>query len=259
MRITRYELDGAIHYGVLHDETIERLAASPFQSLAPSGVVDQTSRVRLLAPLERPRVFGVGFNYTTHIKEIGHELPTIPCLFMKPSTAVIGPEEPIVYPRQGKEVHYEGELAVVIGKQVRGIPEDEALDAVLGYSCANDVSERSIQFAEMDMGCLLIGKGFDSFCPIGPVIATGIDPGHLDLTTRLNGTVRQRSNTSDLLFTVPYLVAYISDAITLLPGDVIITGTPAGVGPMQPNDLVEVEIENIGVLRNRVVAANYAA
>lgn len=254
MKIARYARKGKVHYGRLDGDRIERLSASPFEGGVPTGKSDKLAEARLLAPVDRPRLFGVGFNYVAHIKEGGNALPDFPVLFMKPTLAVVGPDEPIVYPREGKNVHFEGELAVVMGKRVRRASEAEALDAVLGYTCANDISERVIQFAEMKYGCLLMGKGFDSFCPVGPVIATGLDPGNLELTTRVNGAVRQRSSTADLLFGVPKLVSYISSAITLLPGDVIITGTPAGVGPVVPGDVVEVEIEGIGILRNPVVA-----
>jgi 2-keto-4-pentenoate hydratase/2-oxohepta-3-ene-1,7-dioic acid hydratase in catechol pathway len=151
-------------------------------------------------------------------------------------------------------VDYECELAVVIGKSARRVSPAQALDVVLGYTCANDISERPIQWAEMAMGCLLIGKGYDSFCPLGPWIETEVDPGALDISTRVNGRMLQHSNTSDLIFGVPELVAYLSRAITLRPGDVIITGTPAGIGPLQPGDHVEIEIEGIGVLANPVVA-----
>ena len=145
-------------------------------------------------------------------------------------------------------------MAVIIGKQTRRVSETEALDYVLGYTCGNDISERVIQFAEMEMGCMLLGKGFDTFCPLGPVIATGLDPTNLDIKTRLNGEVKQDSNTADLLFSVAHLVSYISAVMTLLPGDVIMTGTPSGVGPIAPGDTVELEISGVGVLRNPVVA-----
>ena len=175
-------------------------------------------------------------------------------LFMLPSTAILDPEEPIVYPHQGQNVHYEGELSVVIGKKARRVAEADALDYVFGYSCGNDVSERVIQANEMANGCMLIGKGFDTFKPLGPCIATGLDSTNLELTTRLNGEVKQHTNTDDLIFPVAALIAYISEAITLLPGDVIMTGTPSGVGPVQPGDVVEIEISGVGVLRNPVVA-----
>lgn len=258
MKIVRYRSGEEIFWGTLEDRgEIARLAGAPFGGLRLDGRRDRLDSVQLLAPVDRPQVFGIGLNYVSHIAETGQKAPERPMLFMKPTTAVIGPEAPIVYPCQGREVHYEGELAVVIGRASRRVPESRALDHVFGYTCANDVSERPIQFAEMAMGCLLIGKGFDSFCPLGPVIATGLDPTDLNLETRLNGEVRQRINTSDLLFSVAQLVAYMSEAMTLLAGDVVLTGTPAGIGPVQPGDVVEVEIGGIGLLRNSVVAENH--
>ena len=199
-------------------------------------------------------MFGVGLNYVNHIREVNMKTPKIPMLFMKTDSSVIGPDEPIVYPLEGERVDYECELTVVIGKKARRVPESRALDYVLGYTCGNDVSERVIQREEMGMGSLLVGKSYDSFCPIGPVIATDLDPGKLRVMTRLNGKTVQDSNTSDLLFSVPRLIAYMSQSMTLLPGDIILTGTPAGIGPMKPGDTVEIEIEGIGVLRNPVVA-----
>jgi len=255
MIIARYQVGSTVTYGIRQaDGGYRRLPGSPFDSLEATGPTDSPAGIRLLAPVVPPRIFGVGLNYVSHIKESGHQAPTFPMLFMKPPTAVVGPEAAIIYPRQGREVHFEGELAVVIGRTARRVPESRALDCVLGYTCANDVSERVIQFAEMAMGCLVVGKSFDTFCPLGPVIATGLDPTNLDLEARLNGERRQSINTSDLLFPVARLVAYLSDAITLLPGDVILTGTPAGVGPVRPGDTVEIEIAGIGVLRNPVAA-----
>jgi 2-keto-4-pentenoate hydratase/2-oxohepta-3-ene-1,7-dioic acid hydratase in catechol pathway len=255
VRIVRYRSGDEVLWGALEDDAaIARLVGAPWEGSRFEGRRDRLDDIQLLAPVDRPQVFGVGLNYVSHIAETGQKAPDRPMLFMKPTTAVIGPEAPIVYPRQAREVHYEGELAVVIGRAARRVTEAQALDHVLGYTCANDVSERPIQFAEMAMGCLLIGKAFDSFCPLGPAIATGLDPTDLNLEARLNGEVRQRINTSDLLFSVAQLVAYMSEAITLLPGDVILTGTPAGIGPVQPGDVVEIEIGRIGVLRNPVVA-----
>ncbi len=254
MKIARYEVEGQVRYGILERDILKRLAGSPFDGLETTSTVDRLADVRLLAPVESPRIFGVGLNYKAHIAEMKHTAPTIPMLFMKPTTAAIGPEEAIVYPREGQEVHFEGELAAVIGRKVRRVSEAEALDCVLGYTCADDVSERPIQFKEMSVGCLLIGKAFDTFCPLGPVIATDLNPADLELRARVNGTERQNTNTSDLLFPVAQLVSYLSQAITLQPGDVIITGTPAGVGPIKPGDVVEIDIEGIGSLRNPVVA-----
>lgn len=255
MKFARYQLDGRIHHGRLHDDgTLERLAGPMLTTQQTTGERDALAKVKLLAPVDPPRLFGVGLNYALHAKEANMAIPEFPMLFMKPSTALIGPDEPIIYPRQGKRVDYECELAVVIGKKVRRIPQERALEAVFGYTCANDVSERTIQWPEMKMGSILIGKGFDTFCPLGPVVATGIDPHRLQIQTRLNGVVKQNSNTADLIFDVAKLVSYMSEAVTLLPGDVIITGTPSGIGPMNPGDTVEIEIEKIGVLRNPVVA-----
>ena len=255
MKIARYEIDGKTGYGRIDDnETIHAFKGLPFDASELTGQTQRLKDVRLLAPLELPRIIGVGLNYVSHIKESQAKAPSFPMLFMKHGSAVIGPDQPIIYPRQGKNVHFEGELAAIMGKSARRVPEKEALDYVFGYTCANDVSERILQRAEMDMGCLLIGKSFDTFCPLGPVIATEIDPTDLNLLTRVNGKIRQQINTSDLLFSVAELVSYISDAFTLLPGDVIITGTPSGVGAVEPGDIIEIEISGIGVLKNTVEA-----
>ena len=255
MKIVRYQHEDKIHYGILDEqECVRALAGSPYESLDTTDESLPLSTVRLLAPVESPRLIGVGLNYAAHAAESGKEHPAQPMVFMLPSTAVIGPGDAIVYPLQGDNVHFEGELAVVIGRRARRVSETEALDYVLGYTCGNDVSERVIQAAEMDLGCLLVGKGFDTFKPLGPWIETNVDPTGLRLRTHLNGETRQDANTSDLIFSVPRLVAYLSEAITLLPGDVIMTGTPSGVGPLAPGDVVEIEIEGIGSLRNNVVS-----
>lgn len=259
MKIARYQTDAAsgkhFHYGVLHEDgTLERLAGSPFARISMSGQRDQLSDVRLLCPVEAPRIFGVGLNYAAHAKEAGQPIPQIPMLFMKPDSAAAGPDDDILYPLEAGRVDYECELTVVIGNTARRVSEQDALSHVLGYTCGNDVSQRPIQFAEMKMGTLLIGKGFDTFCPLGPVIATGLDPDNLDICTRLNGKTVQKSHTSDLIFSVAKLVSYMSQAITLRAGDVILTGTPAGIGPMLPGDVVEIDIEGIGILRNSMVA-----
>lgn len=254
MQIARYEIAGRIHYGIVDGEVYRRLAGSPFQDLAEEGSRDPRGEARLLCPLPEPRIYGVGLNYVSHIAELNQAAPALPMLFMKPPLAAIGPGEAIVYPPEGKVVHFEGELAAVIGKRARRVRRDEALDCVFGYTCANDVSERVIQKAEMAMGCLLVGKGFDSFNPLGPVIATGLDPADLTLEAKVNGTLRQSINTSDLLFSVAELVAYLSQSTTLLPGDVIITGTPSGVGTIVPGDVVDITIAGIGTLSNPVVA-----
>lgn len=259
LRIIRYALDGRVHYGIIEDgSTVARLQESPFHELRRSGAEDALDAVRILAPVHQPRVFGLGYNYKAHSSEVGKPVPTLPVLFMKPSTSVIGPGESIVYPVDGENVHFEGELVAVIGKLARHVPESQALDYVLGYTCGNDVSDRVLQRRESEFGCLLAGKGYDTFAPMGPAIVTGLDPSALKIITRVNGVTRQDGNTVDLLFPVPALISYLSRYMTLLPGDMIMTGTPAGVGPIAVGDVIEVEIPGIGVLRNDVVAEDRA-
>lgn len=255
IHIARYALDGRVHYGIVEDDaTIARLEDSPFNELRTSGVKDALDSARILAPVHQPRVFGVAYNYKAHSQEANKAVPDLPVLFMKPSTTVIGTGESIVYPADGENIHFEGELVVVIGKLARHVPEAQALDHVLGYTCGNDISDRVLQRRESAFGCLLAGKGYDTFAPMGPVIATELDPTNLKIVTRVNGVVRQDGNTADLLFSVSYMISYLSRHMTLLPGDMIMTGTPAGVGPISVGDTIEVEINGIGVLRNDVVA-----
>lgn len=255
MKWLRYDAGSGPRHGRLADTaTIETMDGSPFGPLRPTGERVALASVRLLAPVEPRRVFGIGLNYVNHIREVGAKTPSIPLVFMKPDSAVVGHEAPVVYPREGANVQYEAELAVVIGRKARRITADRAREVVFGYTCANDVSERVIQGQEMAMGSLVVGKGFDTFCPLGPWIETGVDPSDLRIRARVNGATRQDSRTSDLLFGVEALVCYLSQAITLEPGDVVLTGTPAGVGPVVPGDTMEIDIEGIGVLRNPVVA-----
>lgn len=257
MKIARYTHNGATAFGNLTDDGyIERLEGSPFDAggVRRTGQQLPLAQVKLLAPVENPRIFGAGFNYVSHIKETGWDTPELPALFVKPESALAGPGDAIVYPKAGKNIHYEAELVVVIGRTARRVSEAQALDYVLGYTCGNDISDRVIQASEMKFGCLFAGKAFDTFAPIGPVICTDVDPSSLEIIGRLNGEVRQRGNTSDLLFSVPYLVSYLSSFMTLLPGDIIMTGTPSGIGPIQPGDVFEVEIEGIGTLSNPVIA-----
>jgi 2-keto-4-pentenoate hydratase/2-oxohepta-3-ene-1,7-dioic acid hydratase in catechol pathway len=254
-RIVRYERNGTEAYGLLEgDDRIAPLPGGPYGALTPSGDTVALDEVRLLCPVPAPRIFGVGLNYVSHAEEMNLAQPKVPMLFMKPSTSAVGPGEPIVYPPEAKNLHFEAEVAVVIGKEGRRVSEADARDLILGYTCGNDVSERVIQRAEMDQGCLLIGKGYDSFNPLGPVIATDLDPANIGLIGRVNGEERQRNNTGDLIYSIAALIAYMSAAMTLLPGDVIMTGTPAGVGPIEPGDTVEIEVEGVGVLSNPVVA-----
>ncbi|NTW42038.1 MAG: fumarylacetoacetate hydrolase family protein [Cellulomonadaceae bacterium] len=207
--------------------------------------------VRLLAPvIPRSKIVGVGRNYAAHVAEMGNELPPEPLLFLKPNTSVIGPDDPIVLPRWTSDVHHEAELAVVIGKVTKDVSPERALDQVFGFTVANDVTARDVQRTDDQWAR---AKGFDTSCPIGPWIVPGLDVDDLAVLARVNGQVRQDGRTSQMIFDVAHLISYVSAAFTLLPGDLILTGTPAGVGPVVHGDVVEVEIEEIGVLRNPVV------
>ncbi|MBI4289033.1 MAG: fumarylacetoacetate hydrolase family protein [Chloroflexi bacterium] len=258
MRIVRFLAGGRARYGVLEGETIRGLRVSPFaQSWSAGGgyVLDGSAYAlgegRLLAPCQPSKIVCVGLNYRKHAEETKLALPSAPLIFLKPSTAVIGPEDEIVLPRSWTRVDYEGELAVVIGKRAKDVPQDRATEYVLGYTCLNDVTERDIQSAD---GQWTRAKGFDTFAPMGPWTETEIGPDDLKVETYLNGQLRQSGRTSDLIFGIPRLVSFISEVMTLLPGDVISTGTPSGIGPLQPGDVVEVKIEGVGTLRNPVAA-----
>jgi 2-keto-4-pentenoate hydratase/2-oxohepta-3-ene-1,7-dioic acid hydratase in catechol pathway len=192
----------------------------------------------------------VGRNYRDHAAELGNKMPEEPLLFLKPSSAVIGNDQVIKLPPQSNQVEHEGELGVVIGKTAQRLSaEDNPLDYVLGYTCVNDVTARDLQRKDVQF---TRGKSFDTFCPVGPLIVTDLDPASLDVVTRLNGNIKQKGNTADMAFPVPFLIKYISNIMTLYPGDLIATGTPAGVSPMKPGDVVEVEVAGVGVLRNRI-------
>lgn len=208
--------------------------------------------VRLLAPvLPRSKVVGIGKNYAAHAAEMGGEVPSEPLMFLKPNTSVSGPNDPIFYPRQTQELHFEGELAVVIGRICRDVPAEKAADVIHGYTVGNDVTARDLQRSDVQF---TRAKGFDSFCPLGPWIETELDPSDLRVQTYLNGDLKQDGTTKDMIVGVPDLVAHVSASMTLLPGDVILTGTPEGVGPMEPGDEVEVFVSGIGSLTNKVVA-----
>ena len=252
MRIARFTTGEDPRYGLLDGEILRVITGDPLHTpVQPTGQTVPLDDARLLAPvIPRSKVVAVGRNYAEHAAELGNDVPAEPMLFLKPNTAVVGPGDPISYPRQSHDVHYEGELAVVIGRLCKDVPVERVAEVVLGYTVANDVTARDLQRSD---GQWSRAKGFDTFCPLGPVIATDLDPSDLALTTRLNGEVVQQGRTSQLVHDVPALVAYVSAAFTLLPGDVILTGTPAGVGPMQPGDRVEVEIEGIGTLVNTLV------
>ena len=209
--------------------------------------------MRLQEPIRPSKIVCVGRNYREHAAELGNKMPDEPLLFLKAPSAVISSGDDIVLPGASQQVEHEGELGVVIGRVARNIPSDEdPLSYVLGYTCVNDVTARDLQRKDVQF---TRGKSFDTFCPVGPWIETEIDPRNVVVQTRLNGEVKQKGNTADMAFPVAFLIRYISEIMTLYPGDLIATGTPAGVSRMQPGDIVEVEIEGIGVLRNQVVSA----
>jgi 2-keto-4-pentenoate hydratase/2-oxohepta-3-ene-1,7-dioic acid hydratase in catechol pathway len=209
------------------------------------------AEVELLAPVTPSKILGVGLNYRAHAVEMGKKLPEEPLLFLKPGTALLDPGAPIVRPSGFTRVDYEGELGVVIGRTARRVPAARALEYVAGYCCVNDVTVRDLQVRDVQY---TRAKGFDSFAPLGPCLASGLDPRDLRLVTRVDGVVRQQSSTSDMIFDVAHIIETASRVMTLLPGDVISTGTPPGVGPLEPGMVIEVEIEGIGILRNPVIA-----
>jgi 2-keto-4-pentenoate hydratase/2-oxohepta-3-ene-1,7-dioic acid hydratase in catechol pathway len=251
MRIVRYSHDGQMSFGVLEGETIAAITPHPFAPFEYSGERLAPDDVRLLAPVLPTKVVAVGKNYADHAKEMGDEVPDEPIIFLKPSTSVVGPGDPIIYPAGVDRVDYEGELAVIVGKMARRLDEDTALQVVLGFTCGNDVTARNLQASD---GQWTRAKGFDTFCPLGPWIETDLDSSDLAVRTLVNDEQRQSSRTSMLVNSVARLLVFISGVMTLLPGDVVLTGTPAGIGPLNPGDQVAVEVEGIGVLTNRVVA-----
>ncbi len=196
------------------------------------------------------KIICVGLNYTDHARELNMPIPKYPILFMKPPTTLISDGDSIIYPPQTKELHYEAELAIVIKDRIKSISEGEARKHILGFACGNDVTARDLQRAD---GQWTRAKSFDTFCPVGPKVVSGIDPDNLDIKLFLNGQLKQSSNTSNMIFKVDYLVSFISQIMTLEPGDIILTGTPPGVGSMEVGDVVEVEIQGIGKLKNKVV------
>ncbi|GAA0418050.1 2-hydroxyhepta-2,4-diene-1,7-dioate isomerase [Acrocarpospora corrugata] len=254
VRIARFSTGGGVAFGVLeeNEQVLAKIDGHPFGGVQLTGERFPVAEVRMVAPMLPSKVVAIGRNYADHAKEMGNDVPTEPIMFLKPSTSVIGHGEAIVYPEGLSErVDYEGELAVVIGRLCREVPVERAKDVIFGYTCANDVTARDLQKRDVQF---TRGKGFDTFCPLGPWIETDLDATDLALTTSVNGELRQSGRTSQLLFDIPTLIAHVTAVMTLLPGDVLLTGTPAGVGPMFPGDQVSVGIEGIGTLTNRVVA-----
>jgi 2-keto-4-pentenoate hydratase/2-oxohepta-3-ene-1,7-dioic acid hydratase in catechol pathway len=272
VRIARFSRDDTVAYGVVQESvpdgvasaaigpetdglTIAELQGHPFgvgtDSVRYTGQSYPVADVRLLAPVLPTKVVAIGKNYADHAREMGGEPPDEPVIFLKPSTSVIGPGDPVARPvKLSERVDFEGELAVVIGRLCRDVPPERVSEVIFGYTCANDVTARDLQAKD---GQWSRAKGFDTFCPLGPWIETGLDPSDLELTTTVNGEVKQHARTSQLLHDVTAVVCYVTSVMTLLPGDILLTGTPAGIGPLVHGDRVSVAIQGIGALTNPVV------
>ena len=245
MRFARFKQGNRIAYGIVTDETVEEISSTPFLPYERSGVVHALEDVKLLAPCIPSKIVAIARNYRDHAAEMGMEQPQWPVFFYKPSTSVIGPRESIIVPPGCQQLDYEGELAVVIGAAARRVSRKRWREAVLGFSCAVDATARDFQKIDDQWGR---AKGFDTSAPLGPWIDTDLDPSNARLITRLNGQAKQEGITTNLIFGVPELVAFVTSYVTMLPGDVIMTGTPKGVGPMKPGDELEVEVEGLGTL-----------
>jgi len=252
MRFVRFEVDGDVRYGMIEGDRVRELLRTFFEGVTPMRTTHALEDVDLLPPCRPSKMLCLGLNYRDHAEEMGKPLPDEPVLFLKPATALLGPGRPIVYPRMAGRVDYEAELAIVIGRRCRSVPPDKVDQVLFGYTCFNDVTARDLQARD---GQWSRAKGFDTFGVLGPWIETDPgDPADLAVTCRVGGEVRQASRTDQLAFDCRSVVCWASRIMTLEAGDVIATGTPAGVGPMQPGDRVEVEVEGIGMLSNPVVA-----
>lgn len=252
MRFIRYTVgEDKPRYGWVFQDKVGPIDGEPFGEYRRLEAGMPIERVRLLAPVMPGKIIAVGRNYAEHAKERGVDVPEIPLTFLKPPTSAIGPGETILLPPQSQRVDHEAELAVVIGKPGRWIQPEDAMGHILGYTIANDVTARDLQQKD---GQWTRGKGFDTFCPLGPWIETDLDPTDLQITCRVNGELRQMGSTREMVFSIQQLIAFISSVMTLLPGDVILTGTPSGISPLAAGDTVEVEIEGIGTLSNPVAA-----
>lgn len=251
-RYYRVETSAGAAWAIREGDQLHLLGGAPWERPSATGESLPFAAARLLAPATPSKIVAVGRNYADHAKERGKPVPTEPLLFLKPPSAVVGPGEPIRLPGWAGRVEHEAELAVVIGREARDLPGPErALEHVFAATAANDVTARELQARDVQF---TRAKGFDSFCPVGPCLATGLDFARLRLLCRVNGELRQDGRTADMIFPVAQVVCAVSRVMTLLPGDIICTGTPAGVSPLRPGDEVEVEVEGVGVLRNPVVS-----
>jgi 2-keto-4-pentenoate hydratase/2-oxohepta-3-ene-1,7-dioic acid hydratase in catechol pathway len=259
VKIVRFFTGNTVQYGIIEGETVKGFRGSPFPEISGSagtfeadGSSYAMKDVKLLSPCNPSKLVCLGLNYRSHAEEGKMEVPKSPIIFIKPSTSVIGPEENIVLPPGYRRVDYEAELGVVIGKTAKSVKEGDEFDYVLGYTCVNDVSERYNQRDDVQW---TRSKSYDTFAPLGPCIVTGIDASNVLVESRLNGELRQSARTGELIFDIPYLIRFITGVMTLLPGDIISTGTMAGIGRMNDGDTIEITVENIGTLKNYVVSA----
>jgi len=254
MVIIRYQTASGPAYGLVENHSVYALEGDVFSEHSKGREVGALEEVQLLAPMAPGKIVALGRNYAEHAKEHGADVPQEPLLFLKATSAVIGPDEPVVLTPLSKQVEHEAELVLVVGKRAKNVPEEKAWDYVLGVTCGNDVTARDLQRSD---GQWSRAKSFDTFCPLGPWIVTHLRPediGDLGITCRVNGAMKQMGSTRDMIFSPARLIAHITAAMTLMPGDLIMTGTPAGVSPLKAGDIVEVEVEGIGVLRNPVAA-----
>jgi len=252
MRIIRFQTrESRPAFGWLYDDKVGPVEGSPFGEYRRMEATIPLERVRLLAPVEPSKIVCVGRNYADHARELNNDIPEVPILFLKPPSSVIGPDEKIILPPQSHQVDHEVELAVVIGRVSRWVPIDKAMQVIFGYTVANDITARDLQKRDVQWSR---AKSFDTFCPLGPWIETEMDPTDVLISCHVNDEMRQMVSTREMLFNIPQLITFISSVMTLLPGDVILTGTPAGVGPLKAGDTVKVSAEGIGELHNPVVA-----
>jgi 2-keto-4-pentenoate hydratase/2-oxohepta-3-ene-1,7-dioic acid hydratase in catechol pathway len=251
VRIVRYERQGRESWGVLEEGVVRSAAGTPFIDLTPSDVVGSLDEISLLAPVAPSKIICVGRNYREHAAEFGNPVPEEPLLFLKPPSAIVGPGDAVVYPELSKRVDHEAELVVVMGRAGHRVKQANAWPLVGGYTCGNDVTARDIQKGD---GQWTRGKGFQTFCPLGPWVETDFDPADVRVTCTINGETRQDGRTRDLIFDIPYLIQYISRFTRLEVGDVIMTGTPEGVAPVEVGDTMTVEVEGLGSITNPVVA-----
>ncbi len=252
MRIIRYQInDQAPRYGWLHEDKIGDIQGNLFGKYRRLEAKTPLADVKLLAPCEPSKIVCVGRNYVEHARELGNEVPQIPLIFLKPPSSIINPGETVILPPQSKQVEHEAELVVVMGKRARHVTAEDARNYVFGYTVGNDVTARDLQKIDDQW---TRAKGFDTFCPFGPWVDTEFDISDALITCKVNGQPRQMASTRDMVFNVPTLIAYITSVMTLMPGDLIFTGTPSGVGPLENGNEVVVEIEGLGVLRNPIKA-----